>query len=229
MISFIVPIVNRPDLLALFAQQFVSLGELHTAEQVPFFEVLVVDNGSNERTQRAVQAHLKMYPWFRSLRNEQNLGFGPANNIGVRHAKGDIFVFTQTDVEEISAYDLFLINQQVRDGALYGPRLVNWDSGWNFGIPYLEGWYLTCTRPTWEVLGGFDERYIPADYEDIDLSYTALHRGVVLRTISVPAKHNNPGATWSQFTGRDAITRTQRRRFMEKWNVAENFRYSKTG
>ena len=46
-------------------------------------DVLVIDNGSADRTVTLLQTS---YPWVRLIANGQNLGFGRANNIGLRLA-----------------------------------------------------------------------------------------------------------------------------------------------
>ena len=75
--------------------------------------------------------------------------------------------------------------------SLVGGVLYSKDTGWNkFGdkiFPYLEGWLLATTVGNWKELGYFDERFSPCDFEDVDLSTTALSLGYEL----VPL--NNPG------------------------------------
>ena len=46
-------------------------------------DVLVIDNGSTDRT---VSLLRESYPWVRLIANGENLGFGRANNIGLRLA-----------------------------------------------------------------------------------------------------------------------------------------------
>jgi hypothetical protein len=53
------------------------------------FEILVVDNASADGSPEAIGDR---FPGVRLLRQERNIGFGPANNVGIREAGGE-FVF----------------------------------------------------------------------------------------------------------------------------------------
>lgn len=53
------------------------------------FEVIVVDNNSKDGS---VEAIIDEFPRVRVFPLKENIGFGKANNIGVKHAKGR-FVF----------------------------------------------------------------------------------------------------------------------------------------
>src|SRR3989304_8053181 len=60
------------------------------------FEVVIVDNGSEDGTQDwVVNAGFKMDGQF--VRNEQNEGFAKANNKGVSVAKGDFICLLNND------------------------------------------------------------------------------------------------------------------------------------
>ncbi|MFT5484734.1 MAG: GT2 family glycosyltransferase, partial [Halieaceae bacterium] len=71
---------------------------------------------------------------------------------------------------------------------------IIWDdgSGWNYGrlddrnkpaynyrraVDYVSGACLMIRSPVWVELGGFDERYVPAYYEDTDLCFAARAAG----------------------------------------------------
>jgi GT2 family glycosyltransferase len=162
------------------------------------------------------------------VRNPENFGFGPANNIGAEQygMVSDVLVFTQTDVRFHG--DPIPLIQEAKQGELYGARLLDGDTGWNtFGtvtVSYLEGWFLSCTKETWDRLGGFDPRYVPADFEDVDLCYNSVHKGVVLVEKPFPVSHNNMGASgWQQFQvkgmNREAVTIRNRELFAAKWSL----------
>jgi GT2 family glycosyltransferase len=106
------------------------------------------------------------------------------------------------------------------DGTLYGARLVTFDTSWNrFGstiISYLEGYFLACTRSTWVVIGGFDPQIVPADFEDIDLCYSAAQKGVQLCELPIRA-HHAWGAHWNGDPNRLAITEKNKAYFAHKW------------
>jgi len=59
------------------------------------FEILVVDNGSEDGSQALVK---KEFPTVKLIENEANLGFGPAVNKGFEKAKGDYLIFLNNDL-----------------------------------------------------------------------------------------------------------------------------------
>ncbi len=88
LISIIVPAYNRADEI----EEFLSSFEKQTSKN---FEVLVVDDGSADTTKQIVENHipnLELKYFF-----QQNKGPGAARNLGMKSAKGDIFVFIDSD------------------------------------------------------------------------------------------------------------------------------------
>lgn len=58
------------------------------------FEIMVVDNGSRDGSPEMVEA---WFPEAQLIRNEENLGFGVANNRALRVAQGDHILFLNSD------------------------------------------------------------------------------------------------------------------------------------
>jgi len=58
------------------------------------FEIIIVDNASVDNTVNLIQEE---YPGLCLIRNQENIGFGGGNNVGVKHANGDIVVFLNPD------------------------------------------------------------------------------------------------------------------------------------
>lgn len=58
------------------------------------FELLIVDNGS---TKDALAPLKKNFPKAKIITPEKNLGFGKANNLGAKHAKGEYLLFLNPD------------------------------------------------------------------------------------------------------------------------------------
>lgn len=84
-ISVIIPHLNQPEALAR------CLSSLMDDPRQPD-EIIVVDNGSKSLPEAVVAA----YP-NTTLLAESTPGPGPARNLGVAHAKGDIFAFIDAD------------------------------------------------------------------------------------------------------------------------------------
>jgi GT2 family glycosyltransferase len=63
----------------------------------PNFEVVFVDNASTDKSIDFVSSVFAKNQCLKIIRNHENLGFGPANNVGFKQAKGDYIVFLNND------------------------------------------------------------------------------------------------------------------------------------
>lgn len=68
---------------------------LHSLRDVACREVIVVDNGSTDGTVKGIQ-RWQYFP-ITLLRNSENTGFAPANNMGLAVAKGKFVLFLNND------------------------------------------------------------------------------------------------------------------------------------
>jgi len=89
-------------------------------------EIIVVDNASSDGTPEMIQAR---FPAVRLVRNAENLGFGKANNIGIRLSRGKQICLINSDVNvhvtclaTMSRY----LEQHPKVG-LIGPRMIGPD------------------------------------------------------------------------------------------------------
>jgi len=163
------------------------------------------------------------------VRNVDNVGFLLNSNAGLKRARGDIVCLISTDVRIYK--DLVLIGKSIPgvqaahgNNVLLGGRYLDFDTGWNkFGevvYPYVEGWLLIATREVWKSCGYFDERFAPNDYEDIDLSTTAVSLGYSLAQITPDGGDgvSHLGAGSIGYTPeREALTNINKRKFEDKW------------
>jgi GT2 family glycosyltransferase len=198
---------------------------------LPKMEIILVDDCSQEAES------ITGPRWWKEhgpldivhIRNEENLGFGGANNVGAEHATGDILILTQNDVV-VSGNFIPHVKETLRQHPkiLVGGRVVYWEAGWNefvvggkrIVLPYAEGWLLAMWREAWDDLGGFDPLYGKMDYEDVDLSAMALSKGYNLVGLNSPhLKHIFGQTTTAQegVDGRRAITEINRKKFYRKW------------
>lgn len=120
MISIIIINYNSPHLIARCIQSIYRYIKIDK-------EVIIVDNNSNEEN---LDDLLKIYPELRVIRLHENIGFGKANNIGVKNARGDAVFLLNSDIEFFDES----INEQIenflmnRVSAMWGFRLV-WPDG----------------------------------------------------------------------------------------------------
>lgn len=183
-------------------------------------EVLLIDNGSTEKDGRDWWIDNGMLP-IRVLRIPENIGFLKAANYGMVEAKGDVLTLISNDVS-IKENIIETIREYLRLGhVIVGGRCLDFDTGWNTFdgkvFPYLEGWLIGCTKPTWEELGGFDDYFAPNDYEDIDFSTKAIVQGYTLVALDSPQVRHISGATIGYNPQRLALTEANRVRFKKKW------------
>jgi GT2 family glycosyltransferase len=87
LISLVIPNWNGKQFLA---------GCLDSLSQQSYkaIEVIVVDNGSVDGSTQLIESN---YPWVRLLRFEENQGFSPAVNRGIRESKGKFIALLNND------------------------------------------------------------------------------------------------------------------------------------
>jgi GT2 family glycosyltransferase len=219
MISIITPVWNLSNLTA----QYLYGNNIHypndTSEQW-----IIIDNGSTDGTGGVLQYWKDIIgDRLIILKNEANEGFSAACNQGAARADGDTLLFLNNDINIKGDY-LTPLQKALGDNphSLAGPQLVNFDTGWNVFdgkiISYLVGWCLAMTRKTFDDLGGFDEQFSPAYYEDIDLCYNALHKGYDLQQVWVPLQHLGE-QSGGQLDDKKGITEANRVKFAKKWGL----------
>lgn len=221
MISVITPVWNRADLTAQFLnknwQRFYGYGA----------EFILVDNGSTDGTPFLLSSWAERVikegnaPRFHFIANKSNRGFSVANNQGVRLATNDALLFINNDVLIRGDYLAPIIAHfQAHPTSLVGAELLTHDTGWNVfngkPIAYIPGWCLAMTKKTFNDLGGFDERYSPGDYEDIDICYAAAQAGRELHALNLPLAHLS-NQTARQLPDRLTMTERHKELFAEKW------------
>jgi GT2 family glycosyltransferase/SAM-dependent methyltransferase len=112
-------------------------------------------------------------------------------------------------------------------------------SGWNYGrnsnpelsqynyvkeVDYISGASIMIRKLLWKKIGGFDERYAPAYFEDSDLAFEVREQGykVIYQPLSVVVHHEgfSHGTEEIQKDGQPSIKSTQlinHKKFIAKW------------
>ena len=102
-------------------------------------------------------------------------------NRGVNCAVGDMILVTQDDVQISGNFMPSLEQAMLENWSSVFGRVFDFDTGWNKIhdriIPYIEGWFIACSREIWDDIGGMDEKIAPYDTEDIDWSIRAKQKG----------------------------------------------------
>lgn len=142
--------------------------------------------------------------------------------LGVEHAEGDTIILFSDDVV-ISGNFLPSLIEKVKDGVLVGGEVLSHDTGWNvldgIIIPYANGWFLSCTKYTWSILGGFDSIYGKFDAEDLDLGTMAHYKGIKLVALNSPFLYHIGGATiQSAYPNREEYSKKNIQLWRNKWS-----------
>lgn len=62
------------------------------------YEVVVVDNASSDSSAEMLSKFESKHKNFKLIRSTTNIGFGPANNLGAKEAKGEYLLFLNSDI-----------------------------------------------------------------------------------------------------------------------------------
>ncbi len=156
------------------------------------FEIIIVDNDSKDDSVSYLKANYKM---VNLICNNENSGFGKANNIGVKHAKGEILFFVNNDTVLHERLIEDLVNYKQKNALnVLGPKILNYNGvdinqgrrvsidvtgylGWGKETFFIEGSALMIDKSDFLKLRGFDEKYFMYS-EDIDLCWRALIYGM---------------------------------------------------
>lgn len=152
-LSIVIPIFNKWNFTKSCLNDLMKLPGDH--------EIIVVDNASSDETQDG----LKAYPRVKVIRNDENLGFAKACNIGWTAASGPNIMFLNNDIRVKSNHTDWTkeIIDALDGNCLAGPTGGYVDPANNFKfmyetqdsakkINYVGGWCLAASRATWSKL-----------------------------------------------------------------------------
>ncbi len=246
-VSIIIPVWNRWEYTYGCLKSIIS----YTDDVA--YEVIIVDNGSSDRTGELIAKALNL----RVLNNQSNEGYVRACNQGANIARGEYLVFLNNDTtvtkgwlkaltgladedKLIGAAGARLI---LADGTLQEAGCIVWSDGSTEGygrgenpdapqfsfvrdVDYCSAACLLVRKHIFFNLGGFDETYSPAYYEDVDLCFELKRLGY--RVVYQPeAKiiHCEFGSS-SKDAALDLYLKNMTV-FAKKWRVALDHRFSR--
>jgi GT2 family glycosyltransferase len=234
-LSVCVPVYKRhgaPNVASLAAGLPAASGSLRG-------ELVVALNG-------ITAAHAGVPDGVRPAALDTNRGVAPGWNAAAREATGDILVFANDDVEP-GPGSLALLVDVLRarpDAGVVGPAGTNWDTErWEHrefidmnGRPpcdveecdVVSGFLFAVRREVYDAVGGFDEAYAPASWEEVDFDQAVRARGLRCYAVAgVEAPHewgiSARQKPWARvrWGGRSellwSIHRRNRRHFLSKW------------
>ncbi len=154
-------------------------------------EVFIIDNASEPPLDKGAEFHPADVAG-QVIRLEENVGFCPANNIGLEMATGDAVLFLNNDVALGVPGWLEAIRSELKPGVLVGANVrVDQHTQVDGELqPYLDGWCIAGMKEDFEKLGGWDETYRePAYYSDNDLCFRARQSGMSFVAVNPPLIH----------------------------------------
>jgi GT2 family glycosyltransferase len=136
------------------------------------FEVIVVDNGSNDLSCETIKNN---FPDVRIIQNKENRGFAAANNQGIKESKGDFILLLNNDtiVLDKALEKMLAIAKENREAGIVGCRVLNADKSLQsscFRFPSLlnltlAAMHLDTVFPNHRFFGR--ERYAKANWKSI--------------------------------------------------------------
>ncbi|MCX6776574.1 MAG: glycosyltransferase [Candidatus Micrarchaeota archaeon] len=120
-LSIIVPIHNEAAVLASSIPKIIDA----TAKITPFYEIIIAEDGSRDRSYEIAKKLAKTNPAVRVLHSRHRLGRGEALDRAIRIAKGKIAVYMDVDLSSDLRYLKPLV-ERIEDGASIstGSRLM---------------------------------------------------------------------------------------------------------
>lgn len=225
-------------ILVLFNQAALTLACLESLARRdgPRIEVLIVDNRSTDET----SALLQRVDGARVLPQAENLGFLRAVNLAAAQARAPALLLLNNDaeiepdailrgLEALSPERIGAVGGRIvlPEGRLQEAGSIVWRDGACQGyargrppdapeamvrrtVDYCSGAFLLIKRNLWERLGGFDERFAPAYYEETDFCLRLWAEGfAVLFEPEVLVRHLEFGSMTAPKAALDLQRRNQ--------------------
>lgn len=161
----------------------------------PDYEVIVIDNASEDDTPRELARLAQEWPQLRVIRNRRNLGFSGANNQGAEAAAHEHLIFLNNDIlihhadwigqmmrsflvhprvgatGQFAVVDCFEADREELYQKVFFP-------GFSVPVSWISGYNLMTTKRALADAGGWrGDLYGAAGYEDIHLGYALRRAG----------------------------------------------------
>lgn len=212
------------------------------------FEVIVVDNASQDETPQYLEAFGREHPNFSFILNAANEGFARGNNIGATAAKGEYLVFLNNDtlvtrgwlegllrpledssvgmvgpVTNGSSNETRVLHTYTDIGGLdaFAEEYARSHRGQSFEIRTLAFMCVALRRRVFEEIGPLDERFGLGMFEDDDYAMRLREKGYKLLCIEDVYIHHWGGGSFLKMAPLAywQLFRENRAKFEEKWNT----------
>ena len=240
LVSIIIPAYNQFD----YTYHCLESIQKHSGDVA--YEILLADDCSTDLTESIEKIvtgirHLRTENNLRFLRNCNNA----AKQVKGKYI---LFLNNDTQVQENWLQPLVDLLESDASIGMTGSKLVYPDghlqeaggifwkdaSAWNYGhmqnpedpefnyikeADFISGASIMIRRDLWEEIGGFDERFAPAYYEDADLAFEVRRHGykVVYQPLSVVVHFEGISNGTDLTTGQKKYQVDNQQKFYDKW------------
>lgn len=202
-----------------------------TAEDIDA-EIVVVDNLHPDRAHWIADHLALVTAGVALIRPDENLGFGGGNELGILHTRADVICLINPDLMVHDGWlQPMLAEIRRRPHGIVAPRFIRRDGtlleagqivtadglthaagdGENADYASAACWFFH--RAWHEHVGGFDPRFHPAYFEDVDLAFRSARLGGATTLTSVEVIHDHGAST----PGRSPDASAQHATLVDLW------------
>jgi dolichol-phosphate mannosyltransferase len=209
-LSVVIPARNEEDAVA---ETVVTLLGTLQAEAIPC-EILVVDDGSTDKTADVVRGLAARYPEIHLVQNTGRHGFGMAVRCGLHQATGEAVAIVMADRSDspddvVKCYrrllegpdcvfgSRFIRGSQVQDYPLHKlllNRLANWFIRTLFGIPFND-FTNAFKLYRWDVIEGIQPLISPHFNLTVEMPLKAIIRGYSFAVVPISWTNRQTGVS----------------------------------
>jgi GT2 family glycosyltransferase len=212
----------------------------------PNRELIIVDNGSNNETVNYLKnIEKKTNQNIKIFFNKKNLGFGGGNNLGMKNATGDFIILINNDTKitpgwisrlvfHVSKFNVGLvgpvtnnigneakidIKYRQEDQVDIEKKALKYKSdnwGEKLNLKRIAAFCWILSKQTFSEIGGFDERFFPAYFEDDDYCLRVKNAGYEIFCVSDVFIHHFENGSVSSENNKKWLLENKKK-FNEKW------------
>jgi glycosyltransferase involved in cell wall biosynthesis len=160
-LSLVFPVFDEEDNIAAVLDQALALAPRLAAS----FEIVVVDDGSRDRSVQIVEAWRAREPRVRLLRHAANRGYGAALRAGLRGARGELVFFSDADLQ----FDLDALGELLAHAR-------DFDIVAGYRMPRRDPWGRRLLARGW---GALVNAIFDLQVRDIDCAFKVFRRHVL--------------------------------------------------
>ena len=218
-LSIVIPVFNKFNFTKSCLNDLSKLPNDH--------EIIVIDNASSDET----ESQLKDSSEIKYIRNQENLGFAKACNLGYAASTSNNVLFLNNDIrvkENHSNWTQELIKHCPE--YLVGPTMGQLAYNFSFvkeanqyldGLSYMSGWCLASSKDIWKKLDVSNNEIFSEEFfcyfEDTDLSFRARELQIPFKVVDIPVVHF--GKISSRQLNTQQLYTSAKEIFFKKWST----------